>query len=142
MKPVKIFIIDDDNIFIFLTKKTILLTGFETDIEIFEDGEKSIEHIKNIAGDTEKLPDLIFLDLNMPVADGWEFLEEFDLLGNSLAKKIDLYLVSSSISPYDIEKAKNFCMVKDFLIKPLEKEKLIELFKSVSSNKTIESRVR
>ncbi|MBA3900706.1 MAG: response regulator [Bacteroidetes bacterium] len=127
-KPIKIFIIDDDSIFVFLTKKTIVRTGVETEFEVFEDGEKSILHLKSIADNVEKLPDIIFLDLNMPVLDGWEFLEEFKLLEPTLPKRISTYLVSSSISPHDIERSKNYSLVKDFLIKPLEIDQLKDLF--------------
>ncbi len=127
MKPVNVFIIDDDKLFVFLTKKTIGITKLDTRITEFGDGEAAINYLKEIAGNAELLPDIIFLDLSMPIMDGWEFLEEYGSLSPKLKKKIKLYIFSSSISPHDIEKAKNISVVTDFIIKPLLKEKFIEM---------------
>ena len=74
------------------------------------------------------LPDIIFLDLNMPVMDGWEFLNEFLKIKNNLNKKITLYVVSSSIDPRDLERVKSFNMVTDYLIKPIELKKFEKIF--------------
>jgi CheY-like chemotaxis protein len=125
-----IFIIDDDKLFIFLTRKTIELTNYVTTISEFGDGLVAINHLRQISDRAELLPDIIFLDLSMPVMDGWEFLEEYSSHASYFKKKIKLYIFSSSISPHDIERAKNFSVVADFIIKPLVKEKIIELLKS------------
>jgi CheY-like chemotaxis protein len=69
------------------------------------------------------------VDLRMPIMDGWEFLEEYDSIVNNLSKKNKLFVFSSSISPFDIEKAKNDANVTDFIIKPILKEKFIEILK-------------
>jgi CheY-like chemotaxis protein len=130
MKPIKILIIDDDHLFVFLNKKIIVTTGIKTEVMVIGNGEKSINYLTSICQDIEKLPDIIFLDIRMPVMDGWEFLEEYKLIEKTLVKKISLFLVSSSISPNEIEQAKSNSLVKDFLMKPLEKVKLIELFKN------------
>ena len=128
MKPIKIFLVDDDHIFVFLAKKTIETTNYATQIKEFGNGKNTIDYLKKIVHDIELLPDIIFLDLNMPVMDGWGFLEEYELLEPEIRKKIPLYLVSSSISPHDIARAKKFSIVSDFFSKSLVKEKLIELF--------------
>ncbi len=132
MNPVKkIYIIDDDKLFVFLTKKSIEETGMATQIKEFGDGQAAIEYIQEIInGDTTLLPDIIFLDLSMPIMDGWEFLKEYIHLESELLKKIKLYIFSSSISPHDIERANNIGAVTDFIIKPLSKEKFIEMVKS------------
>jgi CheY-like chemotaxis protein len=70
----KVYLIDDDDIYVFLTKKTILRVMEEVDVEVFSDGLKAITHLKKIQNQPELLPDVIFLDLNMPVMDCISFL--------------------------------------------------------------------
>ena len=129
MKPIKIFLVEDDTTFVFLAKKTIQSTKIDTNIRVFGDGQETIDYLKQIANHTELLPDIMLVDINMPVMDGWEFLNEYNLFRPKLKKDIALYLVSSSISPFDIERAKSNNVVSDFLIKPLLKGKFLELFK-------------
>ena len=122
-----IYIIDDDKLFVFLTKKSIEETKLPTSIHEFGDGQVAIEYLKQNADNNELLPDIIFLDLSMPVMDGWEFLKEYILLEPKIKKKNKLYIFSSSISPHDIERAHNIGAVTDFIIKPLSKEKFVEM---------------
>ena len=130
MKPINVFIIDDDKLFVFLTKKTINGTKLITNVNEFGDGQIAIEHLKEIADKTELLPDIILLDLSMPIMDGWEFIEEYQLLKPKIEKEIKLYIFSSSISPHDIERAKNISVVSDFFIKPLTQDKFIGMLNS------------
>lgn len=128
MTPEKnIFLIDDDKLFVFLTKKSIQETDIVAHIKEFGDGQAAIEYIKEIASDAEQLPDIIFLDLSMPIMDGWEFLKEYIVIQPTFGKKVDLYIFSSSISPHDIERANNIGAVADFIIKPLKKDKIREI---------------
>lgn len=127
----KVYLIDDDDIYVFLTKKTILKVRSDVDVEVFSDGLKAITHLRQIQDQAELLPDVIFLDLNMPVMDGWGFLAEYEALYTSLTKKNQLYIVSSSISPHEIERAKNIPAVSEFIIKPLGKEKFIEILENL-----------
>lgn len=127
----KVYLIDDDDIFVFLTKKTILKVTSNVDVEVFSDGLQAITHLKNIKDQPELLPDVIFLDLNMPVMDGWEFLAEYEELHASFARKNELYIVSSSISPHEMERSKNISSVSEFIIKPLVKEKFLEILENL-----------
>ncbi len=127
---------DDDSTFLFLTKKLILATRIVTRINEFYDGQQALDYLKANLENQLEYPDVIFLDLSMPVLDGWDFLEEFLVLQNSLKKKIRLYIVSSSISPHDIERAKNYRFVDDFIIKPLLKEKFLEIIDAVYRDET------
>ena len=138
MKPkISVFLVDDDKLFVFLTKKTIEASktieveNISTQIKEFNDGQEAIMYLKQISGNEELLPDIIFLDLSMPIMDGWEFLEEYILLEPKIGKKIKLFIFTSSISPHDIERAKNISVVSDFIIKPLLKEKFIEMLKTL-----------
>jgi CheY-like chemotaxis protein len=80
-----------------------------------------------------QLPEVIFLDLSMPIMDGWQFLDEFTSLSLKTDKteKILIYICSSSISPHDITKAKEISSVTDFIIKPVTKDKLAEIVMSL-----------
>jgi CheY-like chemotaxis protein len=123
----KIFLIDDDPVFVFLLSKIISSTGEDTQSSHFNDGQQAIDHLQTISDNPDLLPDVIFLDLSMPVMDGWEFLDEYTLLATHLKKKIDLYIVSSSISPDDFQRSKSYSDVHDFLIKPVDAGKIASI---------------
>ncbi|WP_316822849.1 two-component system response regulator [Pedobacter gandavensis] len=124
----KFYLIDDDTIFVFLTRKTLQVANLSTDLTVFEDGKKALLDLELAANQPDLLPDVIFLDLNMPVLDGWGFLEEYSLLEPKLSKKIEIYIVSSSISPSELERSQNIPVVTDFLTKPLSRSKFVEIF--------------
>ncbi len=123
-------IIDDDKIYVNLVRKIIEIKKLSENLLIFKNGKEALDYFKLIMGNMteDKLPDIIFLDLNMPVMDGWEFLSEFIKIKNNFEKKITLYVVSSSIDPRDLERAKSFNMVTDYLIKPIELKKFEKIF--------------
>src|ERR1700712_5390130 len=107
MSKVKnIFIVDDDDIFVFLTKRMIKATDRDIKIVEFTDGEQVLEYLKTNIDNLELLPDIMFLDISMPVMDGWGFLKAYTPLAPSVKKDIAIYIVSSSIAPHDMEKAK------------------------------------
>jgi CheY-like chemotaxis protein len=93
----------------------------------FENGEDALVFLKDHAGDSETLPDYIFLDINMPFVDGWMFLEDYSLFKTNLSKKILIYMVSSSIDPRDVDRAKQNENIREYIIKPVTREKFIEL---------------
>ncbi|ALL07882.1 response regulator [Pedobacter gandavensis] len=124
----KFYLIDDDTIFVFLTRKTLQVANLSTDLTVFEDGKKALLDLELSANQPELLPDVIFLDLNMPVLDGWGFLEEYSLLEPKMSKKIEIYIVSSSISPSELERSQRIPVVTDFLTKPLSRSKFVEIF--------------
>ncbi|HLZ87430.1 MAG TPA: response regulator [Puia sp.] len=126
-----IFLIDDDPVFVFLTRKMIRSMNFKAEINEISDGLMAISYLSENIDKPELLPDIIFLDLSMPVMDGWEFLNEYALLQPRLTKKIALFIVSSSISPHEVERSKTFQVVHDFLIKPLAKGKIREIIEEM-----------
>lgn len=126
-----IFLIDDDPVFVYLTKKIICSINGGCEIREFADGELAIDKLREISGEADLLPDIIFVDLSMPVMDGWEFLNEYDQLWPQLSKPIELFIVSSSISPQEVERSKTYRAVTDFLIKPVAKGKIAEIMSHV-----------
>lgn len=123
----KVAIVDDDSIFTFLTKKNIQLSNLVDDVLTFGSGTKALEFLKLEAMHPDYLPEIIFLDLSMPVLDGWQFLEEYEKLKTKLTKDIVIYILSSSISPEDVEKASTLPLVTDYISKPITKDKFIEI---------------
>ncbi len=123
-------IIDDDSMYVNLVKKIIETKNLCQNLMVFKNGKDALNYFEAILSSLEKasIPEIIFLDLNMPVMDGWEFLENFTKIKNKFGKKITLYIVSSSINPVDIERAKNINSVEDYLIKPVTIEDLEAIF--------------
>lgn len=119
-----IALIDDDEIFQFTTARIIKLTNLPFNVTQFFNGEQAMTYLSNNAQQPDKLPDIILLDINMPVIDGWMFLDEFKTLAKKLKKKITIYMVSSSIAPEDIRRAKSNPFVSDYLVKPVSAETL------------------
>lgn len=115
-------IIDDDKIFQQIIKKTIGQIETIENIYTFSDGKEAIDYFGIYSSDIKMLPDVIFLDLNMPNMNGWEFLEAYFLLEPNLAKKSTIYIVSSSVDPNDLIKVKASNEVSDYLVKPLNIE--------------------
>lgn len=118
-----IWIIDDDKLYTVLSTKIILKIDPLIQIDSFPQGEAALAELNK----TSNLPDIIFLDINMPIMDGWEFLNEYQNIKSKLVKSIQIYAVSSSISSSDIEKSTHYPEIKEYLVKPLKKEKIIEL---------------
>jgi len=122
-------IIDDDEIFIFATKKLLQIKDFCNDFLIFHNGLEAINYLRPLIENGEKCPDVILLDLNMPVMDGWQFLDEFITIPNY--KKVTIYIVSSSIDQRDILRAKQYDCVSNYFIKPMSTESLNEILSGV-----------
>jgi CheY-like chemotaxis protein len=130
--PLKsIFLIDDDPIYVLLTRKILSNVTSDYEISEFGDGQLALDRLIDLSQENAPLPDIIFLDLSMPVMDGWEFLAEYSLLKESLKKEIRLYIVSSSISPREVERSKEYHEVVDFFIKPLEKETIAGIMQNI-----------
>jgi CheY-like chemotaxis protein len=95
-----------------------------TDITIIEksSGLDALDYLQSNRRNSEMLPDLIFLDINMPAIDGWEFLEAYDKLDQEIKKGVIIIMLSTSGNPDDILKATKYSSVSDYITKPLTKE--------------------
>jgi CheY-like chemotaxis protein len=115
-----ILCVDDDPITLMLCKKVITKHSFSNTIITAKNGEEALQYFNSIINKEEnKLPDLIFLDLNMPVMDGWEFLDLFSTNKYSEVNSTKIVVLSSTIDPEDLQKSKKYPMVIDFLSKPI-----------------------
>jgi len=124
-------IIDDDNTYINLMSTLIKLKKLSEKLLIFNNGQEAINYFQEAIerGAVDELPQLIFLDLNMPVMNGWQFLEQFD---EKQCNNCSLYVVSSSINPNDIDRAKRYPTVTDYITKPMDVSTLEQVFQVAS----------
>lgn len=122
-----IALVDDDKVFQLTASRTIKAANLTDRILQFENGEEALAFLKAHASDSESLPDYIFLDINMPFVDGWMFLDDYADLKQLLTKEIRIYMVSSSIDPRDVDRARQNENVREYVIKPVSREKFVEL---------------
>ncbi|MFV7236351.1 response regulator [Flavobacterium sp. ZB4R12] len=120
----QILCVDDDPITLMLCKKVIIKASFSNEIITSQNGEEALDYFNklkhtNAESELKKHPQLIFLDLNMPVMGGWEFLDIFNTDDYSEFNTIKVVVLSSTIDPEDLEKARSYPMVIDFLSKPI-----------------------
>ena len=129
-RSVSILLVDDDEINNFISIKLIKKALVNTEIMACLNGKFAIDQLLELQQQgPEKLPDYILLDINMPIMNGWEFLDEFNRLNIDPQGKCKIYIISSSVFSNDINKARSYPLVKDFISKPLNVEKITELFK-------------
>lgn len=129
-KP-NILLIDDDELYLYLMTKTIKQLSNELIISTFTDGEMAVEYIAKCTEEKVELPEVIFLDINMPFLDGWGFLNEFKKLKPKIMNNINIYMVSSSTRDSDIKRASNFEELTGYVVKPVNKVELAEIFKKI-----------
>lgn len=126
------WLIDDDSIYIMIAKRFLEKDGRATKLRDFQDGEVALQELQSLSSTSEELPDAILLDINMPFMDGWQFLDEFKKIKGDLAKKITIFMVSSSVDERDIVKANSFPEVKGYLSKPLTQDHIQKLYSELA----------
>jgi CheY-like chemotaxis protein len=128
MKKKLIWIIDDDIIYQTITKKLIQKSDVFSAHYSFTNGSVAIKTLKTtLEVNNDILPDIILLDINMPVMDGWEFMKEFQLIKSEINKKVNIYIVSSSIAVEDKKRAQTFSDIIGYLAKPISVNILTDL---------------
>lgn len=127
----RVLCVDDDTISLTISQLLLKRTGFAAEVDTAIDGSEALEYFEKLfANDpnpVDNAPELILLDINMPVMNGWEFLEEYNPRYAEKLSKTHIIILSSTIDPEDFALAKQYSVVKQFISKPLSIENLEEL---------------
>lgn len=122
-----IMLIDDNPDDNFFHERVIKKVDAANHVVVQQSGKEALEYLKGKEFHTDKHPDLIFLDINMPGMNGWEFLEEYKKLDKELQSRIIVVMLTTSDNPDDKSKALEFNVPFDFKVKPLTKAMLEEI---------------
>lgn len=133
-----VWLVDDDELYQIITRKNLQKTGFPVIPASFYNGKEAFDALLEITQTGGQLPCVIILDLNMPIYDGWDFLDWYAQIEAELRDRISLYICSSSIDPNDHNKARSNPDVKAFIEKPMTTELLKEIL--LKHKQTLESR--
>jgi response regulator RpfG family c-di-GMP phosphodiesterase len=115
----RFIVIDDDSISNMLCKKVIAKTIPDAEVITFTEPEKGLAYLLTTYEKPTSGNAILFLDINMPSMSGWEFMEQFKEAGETVKKKIHVYILSSSVNPLDKEKARTNPGIVEYLEKPL-----------------------
>jgi CheY-like chemotaxis protein len=119
-----VLLVDDDRIFNLLSSKTLERMGIVNEIHVAVNGKEAIDLLNNYFQGSQTLPDIILLDLNMPIMDGFGFIEAFQRLKLNGKENVKIIVVTSSQSPDDIERVKAMG-ISDYLTKPVSHDSLL-----------------
>lgn len=124
-----ICLIEDEPIQTFIATKIIKMSGMVENIVIFKNGKEAYDNLKSIILMGENLPEIILLDLNMPVWDGWQFLDEFTK--TPISSTVIIYILTSSNDPDDLKRAETYNLSKSYLVKPITLAQLNTIFTEI-----------
>jgi len=127
-----ILLVDDDMATNFINKKIIQKTNIVEHVHVALNGKEAIDYIcgkgKFESSDNKyPSPEMLLLDINMPVMDGWEFIEAYQKLDDAYKKNIKIIMLSSSFNPADKAKADSIKEISEFRQKPMDKVALLEI---------------
>ncbi|MCF6359375.1 MAG: response regulator [Cyclobacteriaceae bacterium] len=123
----KVMLVDDNDTDNFISRRIIEITKFADDVIVKNSGKGALDYLKENKDSSDQLPDIIFLDINMPIVDGFVFLYEYEKFGNMVKDKCRVIILSSSDNKRDIDKIVNNDYVIKFVTKPLTEKTLEEI---------------
>lgn len=118
-----IILVDDDEVTNYVHESVIENAGVAKEVLVAEDGRKALNLLQELENNTTSCPNLIFLDINMPVMNGFEFLDAYQKMKSQLKQPVIIVMLTSSLNPKDVVRAQA-AGATDFLDKPLTTDKL------------------
>lgn len=122
-----VMLVDDNDTDNFISQKIIELNGFASRVIAKNSGKSALEYLEANESNPDEIPEVIFLDINMPIVDGFVFLFEFERFGQALKNKCKIAILSSSDNKRDIERIVDNDYVIKYITKPLTQEALNEI---------------
>jgi len=123
----KLFLVDDDEIFRVAAEVLIKANGLAKEVVHFENGLAAYDALISMDNNPKELPEIMFSDINMPVMNGWELLEDLKNGPNLICKQVQIDILTSSIDPRDLTLSKTYDFVDGYITKPLTQADLVKL---------------
>lgn len=130
----RILLVDDDRIFLMICEKLIRLTQFSQDVDVCMNGQEAIDYLLDKSDKGSDLPDVILLDINMPILNGWDFLDEFVHWSTSKDISIPVIIISSTVHSVDTQRAMEYNCIKGFYTKPLSLDDMESMKEKIKTN--------
>lgn len=118
----KVMIIDDNNIDLYITKRLIIKNNFGKEVLEYDAAADALKYLQGNQDTISMMPQIIFIDIYMPGMSGFEFMEDYNKLPDTLKKYCKVYIISSTIDEYDIERSRSDKNLTAFQVKPITKE--------------------
>ncbi|MEM8926631.1 MAG: response regulator [Bacteroidota bacterium] len=115
----KLFLVDDDDIFRTAAEVLIKSQGLAEEVVQLENGLLAYNALVSLENKPDELPEVMFLDINMPVMNGWELLEELKRAPQIIRSKVQIHILTSSIAPDDLNLSKTYGFINGYITKPL-----------------------
>jgi len=128
-----VLIVDDDDISQFLLQSKLERHSFARKYHTFGSAKEALQFFEDHKDKPDELPDLVFLDINMPEMDSWEFLEKYETIISSLSKEGRICILTSSVFERDVKRAKSNPLIDEYLVKPVKDATLHELVERYSA---------
>lgn len=130
MPGFSILVVDDDQIYRYMANKMLMSTGLAAEIIFCKNGAEAWNFLEEKKSKKETFPDIIFLDINMPVMNGWEFLKKIGPFMKKMSKKMQIYIVTSSQDEKDIKQSGQIDFISGYLVKPVLSQTFHEILSS------------